>query len=518
MDRRMQCLVALLAGLFGVPGCAGPRGEPFGDQRPTFRDYVASIRREKRSPAPVTNPPALTPNPTDKSDAPMSDVELRMTVDRELADATPQERAEVKAVLVGKSRKNVHTLLQIRRINLSHRAETGVAQAAPVNTTVVQAARPVSEPGHSAPQQVVMQTSATPDRSNGVSQAPFTSTATPPSARLRTQTSGPTMPARDLIPNQYPAPEATVPKPEAPAAPVVQAQAMLPKKTQPSPAATAPAPARPEGLVAMVTGLAQPRAALPRLEEPATTAPIPSEWNQSEAFRSLVDVAARDVAQRKPGSGDPREYTQKHAYLRMLYLMGNQSERAVEAIPGVDAADQMFWQQTLWGIHNYFDSQNIPGAEDRATQTVQQLTAAAQHLQEKANLQLRNVTFCQQILSFGTYERFPQYEFNPGQQVLLYAEVNNFHSEETDNGQQFRTILKSTVELYRAGAGGEPEKIQLPVPATEDLCRNRRRDYFHTYEFLIPSRLAPGPHVLKLTVEDTLTNKVATATVNFTVK
>lgn len=514
MDRRMQCLVALLAGLFGVPGCAGPRSQPFGDQRPTFRDYVASARREKRSPARVANAPALTPNPADKNDAPMSDFELRTTVDRELADATPQERAEVKAVLAGKSRKNVDTLLQIRRINLSHRPETRVVQATPANPTAVQAARPVSEPGHSAPQQVVMQTSATPDRLNGVSQVPFTSTAMPPSVRPRTQAPATTMPVRDLIPNQYPPPEAVVPKPEAPAVPVVQAQAMLPRTTQPA----AAAPAKPEGLVAMVTGLAQPRPALPRLEESATTAATPAEWNQSEAFRNLVDVAARDVAQRKPGSGDPREYTQKHAYLRMLYLMGNQPERAVEAIPGVEAADQMFWQQTLWGIHNYFDSQNIPGAEDRATQTVQQLTAAAQHLQEKANLQLRNVTFCQQILSFGTYERFPQYEFNPGQQVLLYAEVNNFHSEETDNGQQFRTILKSTVELYRAGAGGEPEKIQLPVPATEDLCRNRRRDYFHTYEFLIPSRLAPGPHVLKLTVEDTLTNKVATATVNFTVK
>ena len=38
------------------------------------------------------------------------------------------------------------------------------------------------------------------------------------------------------------------------------------------------------------------------------------------------------------------------------------------------------------------------------------------------------------------------------------------------------------------------------------------------YEFAIPQRVGLGPHTLKLTVEDQNSQKVATSTVNFTVK
>ena len=50
-------------------------------------------------------------------------------------------------------------------------------------------------------------------------------------------------------------------------------------------------------------------------------------------------------------------------------------------------------------------------------------------LQEKAKLELRNVTFCHKISSFGNYEKYARDEFSPGQEVLLYAEVANIHSE-----------------------------------------------------------------------------------------
>jgi hypothetical protein len=58
----------------------------------------------------------------------------------------------------------------------------------------------------------------------------------------------------------------------------------------------------------------------------------------------------------------------------------------------------------------------------------------------------------------------------------------------------------------------------MPFPPTTDLCQNQRRDYFHSYEFTVPQRIAIGPHVMKLTVEDQLSQKLATYTLNFTVK
>lgn len=233
-----------------------------------------------------------------------------------------------------------------------------------------------------------------------------------------------------------------------------------------------------------------------------------------------IAAAEREVSFAPPGANDAEKhaYLEKHVYLRMLYLMAGQQERALQAIPGIDAADQEFWQQTFWGLANYFDASAIPAPEARATQTVSQLTTALLRLQEKAQLELRNVTFCHKIASFGNYERFPRDEFSPGQEVLLYAEVGNIHSESTTDGR-FRTLLKSTLEIYQPGPQGtRVEQIELPAPATEDVCRTHRRDYFHSYQFAIPPKLASGPYVLKLTVEDQLSRRVVSYSLNFTVK
>lgn len=240
----------------------------------------------------------------------------------------------------------------------------------------------------------------------------------------------------------------------------------------------------------------------------------------TEQLQRLIATAEVEASRAQPGTTDAEkhEYLRKQVHLRMLYLISGQHERALQAIPGIEAADQEFWQQTFWGLANYFDEKTIPVAADRATQTITQMTNAVLRLQEKASLDLRNVTLCHKISSFGNYEKYPRDEFTPGQEVLLYAEVGNIHSEPTADGK-YRTILKSTLEIYRPGKQGElVERIELPAPATEDICRAHRRDYFHSYQFTIPSKVALGPHVLKLTVEDQISRRVATSTVNFTVK
>ena len=240
--------------------------------------------------------------------------------------------------------------------------------------------------------------------------------------------------------------------------------------------------------------------------------------SRQELLQRLIAAAEAEIANAKPGQSDEEllQFIQKHVELRMLYFIAGQQERALEAIPVVEPADQEFWQQMFWAIANYFDREGIPDPGDRATQTVAQLKTAVQRLQEAARLELRNVNFCHKIVSYGNYERFQRDEFTPGQPVLLYAEVENFKSELTSDGQ-WRTVLKSTIEFYKAGPNGDlVDRIEFPP--TEDLCRNHRRDYFHSYELTIPQKISLGPHVLKLIVEDQLSQKVATYSVNFTVK
>jgi hypothetical protein len=226
---------------------------------------------------------------------------------------------------------------------------------------------------------------------------------------------------------------------------------------------------------------------------------------------SLRQTRYADLA----SAAEKSRFIERHVFLRMLYLMVGREERALAAIPDVPAADREFWQQVFWGLSSYFDSAVMPDEDYRAAQAVAQLRAAVERLQQKAQLELRNVAFCHKVSNFGSYERFERDEFRPGQPVLLYAELVNFTSRMNADGM-YHTRLKSTVAFSRPGPDGEVVE-RLDFPATEDLCHSYRRDYFHSYEFAIPPRLALGPHVLTLTVEDELGNKVATYRLNFTV-
>ena len=242
-----------------------------------------------------------------------------------------------------------------------------------------------------------------------------------------------------------------------------------------------------------------------------------SKWG--EELQRLIDLTESEASRMSPGTAEneQRLYVEKQAYLRMLYLMTGRRERAIEPIHGIEPAEQEFWQQVFWALASYLDDEAIPQINDRATQTIAQLKTAIQRLQEQAKLELRNVTFCHDIVSYGNYKRFERDEFNRGQPVLVYAEVDNFKSEPQSDGR-FRTFLSSTIEIYKAGPSGELVEKPMTFPPTEDLCSNHRRDYFHSYEFTIPPRIGLGPHVMKLTVADQLGNKIATYSLNFTVK
>ena len=58
---------------------------------------------------------------------------------------------------------------------------------------------------------------------------------------------------------------------------------------------------------------------------------------------------------------------------------------------------------------------------------------------------VRNLAFCTEVQSYGCVKPFKAYEFAPGQEVLLYAEVENFTSEATPKG--YHTALRSSYQV-----------------------------------------------------------------------
>ena len=241
------------------------------------------------------------------------------------------------------------------------------------------------------------------------------------------------------------------------------------------------------------------------------------EWQQH--LQGLISAAEQEVGQLTPGTTEQEKqrYIEAHVHLRMLYMMAGQQQRALAHIPGVDPADQEFWQQVMWGTTNYFDSRQIPAAADRATQTVSQFQAASSRLREKAHLEVRGMNFCNQIYGFGDIEKFlGGNEFTPGTQVLVYAEISNFKSELSSDGR-YHSKLKPSYEILRPGGQGQLVE-QKNVAAIEDVCNNHRQDFYLYFNLTIPEKIGPGPHILRLTVEDELNRKIATQTLNFTVK
>lgn len=269
----------------------------------------------------------------------------------------------------------------------------------------------------------------------------------------------------------------------------------------------------------------------PDPDRPILPTDVPRDRTMSNAFDSEppphaerpvnhlaqhIDDLDRSLANSKP-SDDPRErlaFVEQHVLLRMLYLANDQQERAFVPIPGLDPDEQEFWKNYLWATANYFDSEKIARSEDRAGQTVAQLREAIRTLQTKARLELRHVSFCEQITSFGDYQPIENPEFGAGKLVLVYAEVENFRSESTSEGD-FRTMLNSSAEIYDAAGklvGSEP----IDFGRSEDRSRNHRRDFFLAYKFALPV-LPPGNYTFKLAVDDELSGRTDTHSMNFSI-
>jgi len=528
---------------------------PFKSSRSTEPKSAAPATQEKTAVAGATGNPGATTKPLE----PLVAAEIAVTppasgsltpdvlllINQELQDATPAERQEWYAQLKKVDPTLIPDILRVRRLSLQATTASQIANTetvSPFGTSPgtspqrmqppdTPAASPWSAPasaetivpaGHQnhTADSTLLTAGYTRDagHSEQIEHAvhrvdPTTPAANRPIVLQNHEYAANGMAVSELPPNpqRLPAPTA---QPAAVPWPTPRVEATLPQSSGFGNVAS--------GLVQNVVNLVPGRtpqvaaANLPATATGLSPASSPQLVNWQIALEQTIGLLEQDLAAMPPATTPEakHELLKKHTSLRMLYLIGNHQERALTAIPGIEPAEQEFWQQLLWGTINALDAEHMPLAKDRATQTMTQLNSAIRRLQEQADLQVRHVTFCRQIVGFGNYEKLPKGEFSPGQEVLMYADIDNFKSDPTADGQ-YRTLLRSTIELM--SPSGEVRK-QIPFPATEDTCSTYRRDYFHNYQFRIPERMPLGPHVLKLTVFDELSGKMNSYSLNFIVK
>ncbi len=229
-------------------------------------------------------------------------------------------------------------------------------------------------------------------------------------------------------------------------------------------------------------------------------------------WRSHVASAARVLESQTQYAPETEQDIARLARLRLLYLLADQRDAAVRPIPSVKPATSEFWSQELFGLATWLDTERTPDASTRAAEAQRILGEALAHLGESAPLVVRNLAFCTHTQSYGCIEPFKKYEFVPEQEVLLYAEVENFTSEPTPKG--FHTSLRSSYRIFDVRG---QQVAQQDFKPTDDYCQNRRRDFFISYRFPLPKRIYPGKHTLRLEIEDTKSRKFGQTSIELTI-
>lgn len=260
----------------------------------------------------------------------------------------------------------------------------------------------------------------------------------------------------------------------------------------------------------------------------ATTPPIPGEPRSSafmnvELQRVMALLRAEIEHSADSGSGlTDSERRRRQVQLRLLHLLADEPQQALQAIPNLPETEQEFWMQMLWALHTGLRPAGKTSGDDHWNTMADLLAAAERRARALAPLQVRHACFCHRINNFGNYEVFPRDEFRPGQPVLVYAELQNFRSE-LAGPLGYRTRLRTALEILSGEepggvpAGGAPLE-RRDFPATEDLCRSERTDYFHSYRLDLPTQLSPGRFLLRLTITDELSGQSATAELPFRIQ
>jgi len=147
-----------------------------------------------------------------------------------------------------------------------------------------------------------------------------------------------------------------------------------------------------------------------------------------------------------------------------------------------------------------------PQPEDPAV-VVAMLKERLAEARRTAPLTVRRACFASKVRGWGNLDAFDEPRFLPGQDVLVYFELDNLDGIESPRG--FCTRVETSLRLLDA-AGDVAEEWSFPV--VEDRADSPRTDYFVRYVVRVPADATMGNHRLEATIIDAVSSKrVATS-------
>ncbi|MFG0290646.1 MAG: hypothetical protein ACF8CQ_20900 [Rhodopirellula sp. JB044] len=254
-------------------------------------------------------------------------------------------------------------------------------------------------------------------------------------------------------------------------------------------------------------------AATPSNDMPiASTAPstvTPSEMSDAELFDALVARLQKEV----PGESDADRH-RRQVVARHLMVLSGDPDRAVDNLEGLSTEEQEYLRHQLLGLWTIIDPKGHPVPSRRFSSALPEIRKATGYLAAASDsLEVRSLEFCTEIESYGQIKPFPSRRFVPGQEVILYCEIENFVANRVDGG--FETRLQGSYDLL--DRNGHRVSSQT-LPEDQQISKKLLRDYFIAYQMYLPDAIEPGNYQLRLTMEDIHGKKYGQATVDFQIK
>jgi hypothetical protein len=148
----------------------------------------------------------------------------------------------------------------------------------------------------------------------------------------------------------------------------------------------------------------------------------------------------------------------------------------------------------------------VPQSDERAHAEID-VTKSEPVIAEPDPLEINKLTLCRKVLGFGSFETLPDIQVKASQRLLVYCELTGMQYEE--KGSEFVSRLSSRIEIASV-ANGTTVWMQELGPA-EDVCGSRRHDYYVNYRVDLPSSLPSGLYSLRLTQNDLIAHRSASA-------
>jgi len=148
-------------------------------------------------------------------------------------------------------------------------------------------------------------------------------------------------------------------------------------------------------------------------------------------------------------------------------------------------------------------SEKVP--QEDPTVVVAMLKERLAEARRTAPLTVRRACFASKVRGWGNLEAFEEPRFVPGQDVLVYVELDNLDGVEGPRG--FSTQVAASLRLVDAAGDVVAE---WSFPAVEDRADSPRTDYFVRYVVRIPTDVTAGDHRLEAAITDAVSSKTVT--------